>query len=596
MAWSMEDNTVEFQIVYEGRELCLQGAREAETLKGAVVGGHEDPFTLYQVEPMAMEEYDPYISYYRPDDSGPPVLMTRGNTTDFLYLFTAPEEIRLFPLAGDRFYTETGVLIEGQREQMGQVMGLRWLMPAGRTTLYRRVSLYEEDEIAFRSQGLTLVGSLLRPPTPGPYPAVVFVHGSGPESRERYRRYAAYLARNGIAGFIYDKRGVGDSEGNWRLAGFDELAADGLAAVKALQGHPDVDSTRVGLWCISQSGWIAPLAAARSTDVAFLIVVSGAGITPGQQEQYLIANNLSALDVPNRYIAAAVKLVWLKNDLLSLLHRLAPAPLRARLPQMDFHMDLPDILPQIEQPVLLIHGEKDYHLPPLLSTHRYQAALGDHLTICTFAGASHGIILEEAAGDGRPVRQFAPGYFEAMQRWVMQQASTETAEVSLPEEYSLSNDLPLEAVTSVRPPLPGRAWVQTLLILYFLLVLGSALLVIPFGYLLDGMRAATVAPLALGVAVADLLLLTGTAWLLTRIIGISASHDAQDLGVVEKLLLALLLASAVLTGGLVQGVVQRFHSSDFPPIYYVAVALAAVLFLFFIAYWWWFPASAQSRP
>ncbi|UCC99654.1 MAG: alpha/beta fold hydrolase, partial [Phycisphaerales bacterium] len=595
MTSSMEGHSVEIQIVHDGRELRLQGTREEETLKGAVIGRQEIHFILYRIEPITIEAYDTYISYYRPDENVSPVLMERGNTTEFLYIFFDPEEIRIFPLAGDRFYTETGDLIEGQRDQIGQVEGLRWLTPAGRTTLYKRVSLYEEDEIAFRSGDLTLVGSLLRPTNPGPYPAVAFVHGSGSESRERYRRYAAYLARHGIAGFIYDKRGVGDSEGNWILAGFDELAADALSAVKVLQDNPNVISTQVGLWSISQGGWIAPLAAARSKDVAFLIVVSGAGITPGQQEQYLVGNNLSALDAPNRYIGAAHKLIWLKNDLLSLLQRLAPASLRAGLPQMDFYMDLAEILPRIKQPVLLIHGEKDHHLPPLLSTHRFQTALGENLTVCFFAGAVHGIVLEDAAGDGPPVRQFAPGYFETMQRWVMQQASAETAAAPLPGESSFSNDLPLEAANMVRPPLPGRAWVQTLLILYFLLALGSALFVIPLDYLVDGMRATAVAPLALGVAFADLLLFTGTAWLLIRIIGISASGDARALGRGEKPLLVLLLASLVLTVGLVQGVLQQLNNSDFPHIYYVAVTLAAVLFPLFFTYWWWFPTSTHSR-
>lgn len=142
-----------------------------------------------------MEAYDPYISYFLLDESVAPVLMTRGNTTDFLYLVSDSEEIRIFPLAGDRFYTETGVLIEGQRDQIGQVKGLHWLTLEGKTSFYRRAFLYEEDEITFHSGDPMLAGSLLRPSTPGPYPVLVFVHGSGRESRERYRRYAAYFAR-----------------------------------------------------------------------------------------------------------------------------------------------------------------------------------------------------------------------------------------------------------------------------------------------------------------------------------------------------------------------------------------------------------------
>ena len=113
-----------------------------------------------------MEAYDPYISYFLLDESVAPVLMTRGNTTDFLYLVSDSEEIRIFPLAGDRFYTETGVLIEGQRDQIGQVKGLHWLTLEGKTSFYRRAFLYEEDEITFHSGDPMLAGSLLRPSTP----------------------------------------------------------------------------------------------------------------------------------------------------------------------------------------------------------------------------------------------------------------------------------------------------------------------------------------------------------------------------------------------------------------------------------------------
>ena len=169
----------------------------------------------------------------------------------------------------------------------------------------------------------------------------------------------------------------------------------------------------------------------------------------------------------------------------------------------------------------------------------------------------------------------------------------------LPGESPFSTDLPLETINTVRPPLPGRAWIQTLLMLYFLLALGSALFVIPFSYIRDGMRAAGVAPLAMGVTLVDLILLTGTTWLINRIIGISGSGDAQALGVVEvveKLLLALLLASVVLSVGLVHGVLQQLNNRDFLHFYYVAVALAGALFPFFFAYWWWLPTPTQSKP
>ena len=79
---------------------------------------------------------------------------------------------------------------------------------------------YREEEVRFRNGAAVLAGSLLIPRTPGKHPAVVFQHGSGPEGRFGSRFWADFLARRGIAALIYDKRGVGESTGDWRRSTF----------------------------------------------------------------------------------------------------------------------------------------------------------------------------------------------------------------------------------------------------------------------------------------------------------------------------------------------------------------------------------------
>jgi Predicted hydrolase of the alpha/beta superfamily len=77
----------------------------------------------------------------------------------------------------------------------------------------------------------------------------------------------------------YDKRGVGESTGDWNAATYEDLAGDAVAAVEYLKTRRDIDAAQIGLLGISQAGWIMPLAAVRSKDVAFLISISGAGVT-----------------------------------------------------------------------------------------------------------------------------------------------------------------------------------------------------------------------------------------------------------------------------------------------------------------------------
>src|SRR5262249_14421298 len=147
---------------------------------------------------------------------------------------------------------------------------------------------------SFENGDVTLAGSLLLPLTPGPHPAVIFVHGSGPSSRNDYRLWANYFAANGFATLIFDKRGVGESTGNWAAAGFDELAGDALAEIEQLKTRADIQPQKIGLCGMSQAGWIMPLAASRSADVAFIISLSGAGVTPEEQGAYMVEHRVRA--------------------------------------------------------------------------------------------------------------------------------------------------------------------------------------------------------------------------------------------------------------------------------------------------------------
>src|SRR4029079_10391633 len=90
-------------------------------------------------------------------------------------------------------------------------------------------------------------------------------------------------ARHGIATLVYDKRGTGDSSGDYRDESFNDFAADALAGIHYLQSRPEVRSMRVGLYGRSHGGIVAPLAASLSKNVAFIINVSGAGVAPYRQ-------------------------------------------------------------------------------------------------------------------------------------------------------------------------------------------------------------------------------------------------------------------------------------------------------------------------
>jgi pimeloyl-ACP methyl ester carboxylesterase len=154
--------------------------------------------------------------------------------------------------------------------------------------------LPETEELTISATPVTLAARLYLPVGSGPFPALVFTHGSGPSGRDsgRYREEAEFFVAAGIACLLYDKRGYGQSTGDWKVATFDDLAADAIAAVRYLETRPEIAAQRIGLRGASQSGWILPLAASRSPDIAFLVMISPPAVTPYEQVLYDVRTDL----------------------------------------------------------------------------------------------------------------------------------------------------------------------------------------------------------------------------------------------------------------------------------------------------------------
>lgn len=150
----------------------------------------------------------------------------------------------------------------------------------------------QTEDVQYRSGELTLAALLMVPRTERPVPAAVVIQGSGSSDRANpwARDIAEAFLRNGIAVLLTDKRGSGGSGGDWRVAGFAELAVDALAGVDFLRTRPEIHRQRIGLVGLSQGGWVAPLAAARSDQVAFVVNVSGAAVGFAEQTALEMVN------------------------------------------------------------------------------------------------------------------------------------------------------------------------------------------------------------------------------------------------------------------------------------------------------------------
>jgi dienelactone hydrolase len=175
------------------------------------------------------------------------------------------------------------------------------------------------EEVGFTVNGKEIGGILTHPDSEAPHPAVILLQGSDRASAKDpyYAEHAGNLIRSGFAVLRHD--GTGWGGGGSRDSGFETLeyrTEEAIAAVKYLQSRPDINARAVGLWGISQGGWICQMAAASYAGVAFIIPVSGPGVTPAEQEVYRVEAESRAASFSDDEIAKAVLMRRLMVDIV----------------------------------------------------------------------------------------------------------------------------------------------------------------------------------------------------------------------------------------------------------------------------------------
>lgn len=152
------------------------------------------------------------------------------------------------------------------------------------------------EERRFSNGDVELSGTLYMPRSDRPVAAVVATHSaSSPlQTASLYDHLETMLPALSIAVFVYDRRGSGQSGKKDAGGDFTLLADDAIAAVESLKTDPRIDPRRIGTWGLSQGGWIAPLAASRSADIAFVVAVSAPVVTADVQMLFSSTNHLKA--------------------------------------------------------------------------------------------------------------------------------------------------------------------------------------------------------------------------------------------------------------------------------------------------------------
>ena len=264
------------------------------------------------------------------------------------------------------------------------------------------------EELSFASRDARLVGTLHLPSGPGPHPLLVGVHGSGRIDRsDLYQGEAAeFFVPRGMAFFVFDKRGVGASSGTYPGSFSSSMviyAMDVLAAVDRLAEHPRIDPERVGLWGVSQAGWIIPLAASLDQDaISFTITVSGPTVSIQEENAYSDLTGQtrqSPTSATAREIDLAMSAVESKG------------------------LDASVFIAELRSPALWIYGALDQSVPwrqGVRDLAEISAQWDRDFTWKVFENANHGLRAARTGGPWeRPIpREPVEGFFEFQAEWL----------------------------------------------------------------------------------------------------------------------------------------------------------------------------------
>ncbi|MCK0112084.1 alpha/beta hydrolase [Ornithinimicrobium sp. F0845] len=266
-------------------------------------------------------------------------------------------------------------------------------------------------------------------------PGLVLVDGSGDGDRLDWGGWPEWLAEAGSVVLRHDKPGCGGSPGHWTQQTLENRAHETLAALRVLRDHPRTAGQPVGLYGISQGGWVALLAAALEPDaVDFVVCHSGPGTTPAEQERDRIATWLRAEGHDDEALAEAMAWVDARFELMR-----DGTPPEAILAEQQRHADKPwfettlvpydsaeairfvsgmidfdprQVMPEVRCPVLVLFGADDTLVPAQTSLREYAVHLPSDVRhgYAVFPHANHGLFVADPV-DGVDRRdQLAPAY------------------------------------------------------------------------------------------------------------------------------------------------------------------------------------------
>lgn len=284
-------------------------------------------------------------------------------------------------------------------------------------------SAFEERAVEVGSQP-ALPGVLSTPVGEGPFPAVVLVHGSGPNDQDEsiggvkpFKDLAGGLASRGIAVLRYVKRTLHSPRGV--VTQKEEVIDAAQEAVEMLRRTPRVDPGRVFLVGHSQGGYLAPRIAKETPGLAGFVALAGS-TRPLQDSMLEQLEYFASLDPGNPEVQAMVeatrKFKAIVEDPELLPEQVVALPTGGAAPGAYFldvrDYDPPAVARELSCRILILQGERDYQVTtPDLDGWRRGLAGKEGVMIKTYPKLNHLFMAGE--GTPSPAEYRAPGHVAA---------------------------------------------------------------------------------------------------------------------------------------------------------------------------------------
>jgi uncharacterized protein len=289
----------------------------------------------------------------------------------------------------------------------GQIEGT-WFAPpptlAWQRPDYSRPDSFTERQVTVGADAWKLPATLAVPKGSGPFPAVVLVHGSGPNDRDEslggvkvFRDLAEGLASRGIAVLRYEKRtkvypAQCAADPNFTMT--EETVEDAVRAAALLGEEKEIDPRRVFVLGHSQGGYMMPRIAARAAKLAGVIVLAG-NVRPLEE---LVAEQIRYLNsLQGRSEEAPANVLHLPAPYLLDLKGYNPAEEASKL----------------DVPMLIMQGGRDYQVS-MKDFALWKAALDGrkNVTLRAYPNLNHLFIAGE--GKSTPAEYQLPGHVAAV--------------------------------------------------------------------------------------------------------------------------------------------------------------------------------------